>query len=113
MPSFLPSFRPGIEWIDSMALSPTPLVRTLHGSFPMQSPADATPNLDAMEPAALRAFADRMTATRDIIGNRLGMYARIKARAIQARQEGLIAMALSLESRCDALYRALPGRARW
>src|SRR4051812_42480296 len=55
MPSFLPSFRPGIEWIDSMALSPTPLVRTLHGSFPMQSPADATPNLDAMEPEELQA----------------------------------------------------------
>jgi len=40
-------------------------------------------------------------------------YCKLKARAMDARREGEIGLAFSLESRCDALYSDIPSDWQW
>jgi hypothetical protein len=63
------------------------------------------PNLDAMSQEELRAYCDYFSI--------LEKYCLLKDSAITGRLEGNIACALSLESKCDALYDSLPKQYQW
>ncbi len=43
----------------------------------------------------------------------LARFARVKIKAIQKRQAGLINDALMLENECEEIYKRLPAWARW
>jgi hypothetical protein len=71
-------------------------------------------NLDAMEPADLREWADKLPDTLPSrLHTLLAGYARRKADAMDARLDGRIKWALNLEAQCEQIYFFLPPECRW
>jgi hypothetical protein len=69
--------------------------------MPIQFP----PNLDAMSPEDLRAFAEN--------SQRLAQYVSLKVSALRERSEGRINDALRAEMICEQIYHLLPDEWRW
>ena len=89
---------------------------------------DGAPNLDGQWPDELEDFARDIRDNSQAIADELfphkpdgyldatlalGIYAAIKAKAMQCRGAGSIKAALKLESLCDKRYQRLPEFARW
>lgn len=70
--------------------------------------ARPVPNLDAMAPGELRAFAASMPANAP-----LARYCRLKARAMAHRLAGRISTATDLERELDRLWGDLPPEVQW
>lgn len=70
-------------------------------------------NLDDTWPDELMGFAARYVGDHRPGVKLLVGYAYAKAKAMNARAKGDIAVALDLENECDGIYRMLPACYRW